>query len=151
MDQNEYLEQRLEYQIKWYDNKSQSNHWWYKWLRISEIIFAALIPFLTGYITTETPNLKLFVGFAGLLIVIITGIVGLCKLQENWIEYRTTCESLRHEKYLFLTKCGIYKTVDDPFCLLVQRVEELISKEHSNWMEYTKEKAKKDKGSDEAK
>jgi len=144
MDLNEYLEIRLEDQINWYDNKSLYNQKWLRFLRICEIIFAASIPFLTGHITSDTLLLKLVVGLFGLLIVVITSVIGFCKFHENWIEYRTTCEALRHEKYLFLTKCGIYKTIDEPFCLLVQRVEDLISKEHSSWKDYMKEKVQKE-------
>jgi len=145
MDQNEYIEKRLDGQTEWYDKKAQSNHHWHKGLRILEIIIAAFVPFLAGYITGSAPLIKITIGFLGVLIVIITGIIGLCKLQENWIEYRTTCESLIHEKYLFETKTEPYNT-QDPFPLLVQRVETLISKENTNWARYVTAKKEKKNG-----
>ena len=80
----------------------------------------------------------------GLLITIITGVVTLYKFQENWIEYRTTCETLRHEKYLFLTQADPYD-IEDPFKLLVQRVENLISKENTQWAQHIKMSKKNDK------
>ena len=89
--------------------------------------------------------MKFTIGSLGLLIVIITGIVSLCKLQENWIEFRTTCESLTHEKYLFETKTEPYNT-EDPFLLLAQRVETLISKENTNWARYVTAKKEKNNG-----
>jgi hypothetical protein len=52
----------------------------------------------------------------------------LLHLQERWIEYRATAESLRREKFLFLTQTEPYDK-DDAFHLLVQRVEALLSKE----------------------
>ncbi|HFC76762.1 MAG TPA: DUF4231 domain-containing protein, partial [Candidatus Moranbacteria bacterium] len=51
-------------------------------------------------------------------------------------------ESLKHEKYLFLTKSEPYD-IDEPFKLLVQRVESLISKENTNWSNYMKKPQKK--------
>ena len=80
----------------------------------------------------------------GLLITIITGVVTLYKFQENWIEYRTTCETLRHEKFLFLTQTDPYD-IEDPFNLLVHRVENLISKENTQWAQHIKMSKKMNK------
>lgn len=55
--------------------------------------------------------------------------------------YRTTAESLKQHKFLFETKTAPY---DDSkrFGLLVQNVEGLISREHSDWTKYvTQQKA----------
>jgi len=64
----------------------------------------------------------------------------LYKYQENWVAYRSTCESLKHEKYLYNTKSTPYQGKDS-FNLLVQRVEMLISQENSSWAEMLKNKA----------
>ena len=45
----EYLEQRLDDQINWYDKKSSANQSACKRLRLIEIIAAAAIPLLAGY------------------------------------------------------------------------------------------------------
>lgn len=37
MNEDEYLNNRLEEQLKWYSNKSQTNQKWYKRLRLTEI------------------------------------------------------------------------------------------------------------------
>jgi hypothetical protein len=73
------------------------------------------------------------IAVAGATIAIITGIHGLYNLQENWITYRTTCETLKHEKYMYLTRSGVYAETEDPFRLLVERVESIISHENINW------------------
>lgn len=144
MEQNTYIKERLDDQIAWYDQRSQSNQKWYKRLRVTELIAAASIPFLAAYITDASLILKLGVGFLGLLITFITGVVTLYKFQENWIEYRTTCENLRHEKFLYLTQTDPYD-IEDPFKLLVQRVENLISKENTQWARYIKSSKKENK------
>ena len=76
------------------------------------------------------------------LLAAITAILGLYKFQENWLEFRTTCESLKHEKYLFLTKSEPYDQ-EESFRLLVDRVESLISKENTAWNRCMKKEKKK--------
>ncbi len=142
MDEKQYIEQRLDNQIEWYDFKSKQNQKWYKRLKLIEIILATTIPFLVGYVSEKMLSLKLVVGLLGVLVAVISGILALYKFQENWTEYRTTCESLRHEKYLFLTKSEPYN-VEESLPLLVQRVEALISKEHNKWSQYIKAHKKK--------
>jgi hypothetical protein len=135
MEQEEYLKNRLDDQIDWYDRKSMQNQKWFKRFQVVSIIAAASIPFLSGYITETNIAMKLPVGVLGVVVAAITAILGFYKFQENWLAYRTTCESLRHEKYLFLTKSEPYDS-EDAFKLLVARVEGLISKENTNWHSY---------------
>ena len=142
MNQEEYLEERLQGQIDWYDRKSVQNQKWFKRLQVAAIIASATIPFLAGYITETTVFLKLSVGVLGLAVAAITAILGLYKFQENWLEFRTTCESLKHEKYLFLTKSEPYNQ-GEPFKHLVERVESLVSKENTSWNRYMKQEKKK--------
>lgn len=132
MNEQEYLKQRLDDQIDWYDKKSMFNQKWFKRLRNIELLLSALIPFLVGYIP-QYNFLALCVGVIGVIITFITGALSLYKFQENWIEYRTVCETLKHEKFMYLTSSGIYATTENPFLLLVERVESIISHENSNW------------------
>lgn len=132
MNEEQFLKERVDDQINWYDKKSQFNQRWYKCLRVGEIVAAAAIPFLAGYMSDKTPAIQVVVGCLGFAIVIIAGVVALYQFQENWVEYRTTCESLLHEKYLFLTQTEPYN-VDNPFPLFVQRVESLVSTENTKW------------------
>lgn len=136
MNADEYLKNRLDDQIGWYDRKSQFNQRFYKRLRIAEFVLAAFIPFLSGYMSLHG-SIQIIVGLIGVGIAIITASFGLYQFEENWIEYRTTCESLKKEKYLFLTKTEPYNANDDEtLALLVQRVETLVSKENTNWAQY---------------
>ena len=141
MNQEAYLKERLQDQIDWYDRKSIKNQKWFKRLQVAAILASATIPFLSGYITGTTLLLKVSVGLLGLVVTAITAVLGLYKFQENWFEFRTTCESLKHEKYLFLTEAEPYDQ-DDPFRLLVERVESLISKENTAWNRYMKKEKK---------
>ena len=144
MNENEYLTQRLDDQIDWYGRKSQLNKKWFHRMHVFQLVAAAAIPFLAGYITPDRFWIKFVIGLLGVMIAIAGAIVGLYKCQENWLEYRTTCESLRHEKYLFLSKVDPYN-IEKPFDLLVKRVEGLISKENSLWSVQMKKGPKSEK------
>lgn len=134
MNEKEYIEQRLKDQIQWYSAKSQFNQRWFKRLKILEITSAALIPFLAGF-GPKIPYYQLIIGFLGVVIAVSSGISSIYKFHENWIEYRTTAETLKHELYLFETKSAPYDK-ENSFQELVQRVESLISKEHTQWSRY---------------
>jgi hypothetical protein len=131
MNKDEYIIDRLDDQINWYDKKSQTNQKWFKRLKILEITSAAIIPFLAG-IGASLPYYSVIIGVLGVVIAISAGVSAIYKFHENWIEYRTISETLKHEKYLFQTKCSPYHQ-ENSFFHLVQRVEALISKENSQW------------------
>src|SRR6266581_9591716 len=133
MSPEEYIEQRLNDQIGWYDRKSSTNQSWFKRLRFAEIVAAATIPFLPGFAGNSFP-IKIAIGALGVFVAVIASLLGLLQLQVNWIEYRATAESLRREKFLFLTQTAPYDK-DDAFHLLVQRVEALLSKENTEWVQ----------------
>jgi|TARA_B100000315_G_C14540519_1_gene570646 hypothetical protein len=135
MTTDAYIKDRLDDQITWYSNQSKSNQKYYKRLKIIEIVIASFIPFFAG-VGIQLKYYSITIGILGLIVAISAGVIVLYKYHENWIKYRTTCEMLKHEKYLFLTKCAPYN-LEDAFCLLVSRVEILISKENTQWSEYS--------------
>jgi len=134
MTEQEYLEQRLDDQINWYDKKAIWNQRRFKRLRSSEILLSILIPFLAAYIP-KYHFLVFVVGTIGVAVAFIAGLLSLGKYHENWIEYRSVCEALKREKYLYLTKTGPYGTTENPFAYLVERAEEIMSCEHSSWQQ----------------
>jgi len=121
--------ERLEDQINWYDKKSLTNQRLFKLLKIAIIVSAALIPFLSGLGTPVHIS-----GGLGVLIVILEGLQQLNQYQQNWIIYRSTCEALKHEKYLFLKRAGDYAQTPNPEILLAERIEGLVSTEHAKWV-----------------
>ena len=123
---------RLEDQIGWYDRKSLFNQKTYKRIKTIEIIAAALIPFL-GAFNKDVPNIVWLSGALGVLITVLEGLLHLNQYQQNWSAYRSTCESLKHEKYVYLAKASPYSGIDDPRALLAERVESLVSQEHAKW------------------
>ena len=126
MNQDEYIQNRVDRQIDWYNRKSENNQQWFR--------------LLTGE-PAQMGDPQLIVGGLGLLVAVIAGVLGVYQFQELWTGYRTTCEALKQEKYLFLTKTPPYDQ-GDPFPLFVQRIENTISKEHANWAQYMRVRGK---------
>lgn len=121
---------RLEDQIDWYDRKSRSAQRIFKRVKVVEILAAAMIPFLAGL---SFPHEKLVTAGLGVLITILEGVLHLNQYQQLWSTYRSTCEALKHEKYIYLGKAGPYAGVVDPHVILAERVESLVSQEHAQW------------------
>ena len=129
--------ERLEDQIAWYDRKSAVGQRWYKRIKVAMLVAAALIPL------AATQKLELWVpAVLGSLIVVLEGIQAVYRHHENWITYRSTCEALRHERFLFLARAGPYASAANPTALLAERVEGLVSQEHAKWAS-TQEEARR--------
>jgi uncharacterized protein DUF4231 len=139
----DYVEQRINDQISWYDRRGITNKRWFKRLRFAEIVVAATIPFLSGF-ADKSSSIKIAIGALGVFVAVIASLLGLLQLQVHWIEYRATAESLKKEKFLFLTQTDPYNK-DDAFHLLVQRVEALLSKESTDWVQSMMKPAKAEK------
>ena len=128
---NDPVMERLEDQIAWYDHRSRKNQRIYKSIKIVEIIAAAMIPLLAP---VEVRQVRWVTAGLGVAITILEGLLQLNQYQQNWISYRSTCESLKHEKYIFLAHASPYGTNQDPRALLAERVESLVSQEHAKWV-----------------
>ena len=122
--------ERLEDQIKWYDGKSLANQKSFRWIKVAEIIAAAIIPFLAGF---QLRHWAWITGLLGVLVTVLEGLLHLFQYQQNWTNYRSTCEALKHEKFLYLGKAGPYAGAGDPHALLAERVESIASHENAKW------------------
>src|ERR1700759_4851152 len=109
------IHDRLEDQIGWYDRKSLYNQHAFKRIKVTEIVAAALVPFISVWGFRHAP---LVTGGLGILITILEGLLHLNQYQHNWITYRSTCEELRHEKYVFLAGASPYAGLSNPRALL---------------------------------
>ena len=139
-----YLEDRYLNQINWYDEKAQENQKKYRLLQWSLIILAAITPVLIEL------DLSVMLGkgfghlatFTSVIVAILTAALKTFKYQENWINYRTTCETLRKEKYFYEGEIGEYQSTENRETLFIERVESLISRENTLWISAQKIESK---------
>ena len=130
---SKYLSDRYEDQIAWYDKSAARNQMAYILMQWPLIVLAAITPILIeldvkplGWIHWAT--------LTSAVVAILTAGLKTFKYQENWITYRTTCETLRKEKHFYDAALGDYGTAQDKEALFVERVESLIARENSMWV-----------------
>jgi hypothetical protein len=120
--------ERLEEQIAYYDGKSGNGQRWYKRIKLVQLVTAAAIP-----VAALVDASSWVPGVLGSAVVVLEGCQQLYQHQEHWITYRSTCEALRHERYLYLALAGPYASAVNPKALLAERIEGLVSQEHAQW------------------
>ena len=142
-----YVKSRYLKQIDWYARKARENQKKYYVLQWSLLILAAMTPVLIEFGQSELVG-KSFGHLATLtsvIVAILTAALKTFKYQENWINYRTTCETLKKEKYFYDAKIGEYQSADSKEALFVERVESMISRENTLWISAHKSETKSKK------
>lgn len=127
---------RLEDQIAWYDAQSTYHKRWFKRLKVTQLTAVAAVLVLAALDSTGWPT-----ALVGALLMVLEGLQQLNQHQQNWMSYRSTCEALKHEKYLFRAVAGPYAKAAQPARLLAERTEGLVSQEHADWTERREEAA----------
>lgn len=132
MEQTEfdaYYKRRYEGELKWYDKRSAQNKRGYITLRMATLALAASIPLVLNIVTDS----KAWVSALAAALIVGEGCLSLFQLHENWINYRSTAETLKKEGEFYTARVGEYGTAEDPRKLFVERVEALVSREHTFW------------------
>ncbi len=123
--------------MQWYDNQSQHSQRWYKWLKLAQVALAVLIPVMS---LLPADIAKWTMALSGTVIALLEAVQQMNQYSTLWVTYRATAERLKHEKYLFLSAAGPYRSLPEPERLihLAERVEEHVSTEHANWFNETR-------------
>jgi hypothetical protein len=132
MTPEQYMMDRVDDQLRYYERRSDNNQKWFRRLRIIEIVAAALIPFLTGY-AGQSITIQIIIGILGVAIAVSAGVMALYGFQENWTSFRATCAALRYRKILFNTQSAPYDTAD-PFPLFLEDIESILANEQQQWV-----------------
>jgi len=122
----DYVTERLDKQIAWYDGKSTGAKRWFYSLSTIQLATGTAVPVLAAFGTA--PAWLAVIGGAAAL---TTGLLSLGQWQHLWIRYRATAEALKHERFMFLAGSGPYAGPQPAD--LAQRCESLISSEHTVW------------------
>ena len=144
MNEQDYVQTRIDDQIDWYEKKSAFNKTRYQTLKLIVIVLSVSIPLMTGLISDDTFWLKVSVGISGVIIAMIEGIQSLYKFHENWLLYRNASEFLNREKLFYTTRSGPY-AAEASLQKLVERVESFTSEENKSWTAITQENKGKGK------
>ena len=93
IDAADYLRDRVDDQIAWYDRKSQANKRGFVVCQIIMLAAAAAVPVVA--IFSGDLWSRVVVAVLGSATVVTAGIASLYQFRGHWVEYRTTAESLR--------------------------------------------------------
>jgi uncharacterized membrane protein YdbT with pleckstrin-like domain len=135
---------RYEKEIKYYDDRSKWNHSAFQVSQWTVIIFSAITPAL---VVVSTGWIRWVTVCVAIIVAIASGALRAFKYQENWVNYRTTCETLRKEISYFTAEVQGYERVEDKQALFVERIESLISRENTLWISTHQEEDDQNKGS----
>jgi hypothetical protein len=132
-----YLKERYFPQIDWYDKKAKQNKRIYIVFQWILIILSAATPIIIALDLAKPIPIII----SAIVAILTTGIKTF-KFQENWINYRTTCETLKKEIHFYKACIDDYASVKDKEAKFVERVESLISRENTLWLIISKKEVK---------
>jgi Protein of unknown function (DUF4231) len=132
---------RLEGQIEAYERQAAEAQRAYRRLKVVEVVLAALIPFLAGFQDNLAAVLPIalhllpavLIALLGVAVVVLEGLQHLNQYHQLGLSCRATCAALEREKFLFLADAGPYGATEDKRAQLAERIEELISNQHTGW------------------
>ena len=143
-DFQKYIDERYYDQIKWYDEKSEKNKKLYEKFQFGLIIFSAITPVLIAIQMDPiiSSYLKWFPIITSVFVAILASVLKTFKYQENWLNYRTISETLKKEIHFYNGNIDDYDGVEDKEALFIGRVESIISRENTSWVNCFKEDKK---------
>ncbi len=144
-----YRKNRYDDQVGWYDRKAGANQTIYCRMQWAIIILAAVTPILVVFVLDkDLPGwLQHLPAFTSAVVVILTAAMKTFKYQENWTNYRATCETLQREKHLHDANLGDYRAGSDEQkrSAFVERVESVLARENTTWLS-TQKTERQDEG-----
>lgn len=135
MEFDKYIVDRFGDQLKWYSDKSSINKKWYHGYQIAIAILSALttVTVALGMHESDGNAWHIVSLVASAAVATLAGLQKALRFHENWVEYRTTAEQLKKERYYYEFRCDEYSTAESADKLFVKRVEALISRQHTLW------------------
>jgi hypothetical protein len=131
----EYIKVRYQTEIEWYDKKAIANQFRNSCFQIILIICSSITPVLIALSFSLRNELAIWISIVFAVITAISGsVLKIFKFYDNWMNYRTICETLRKEIHLYNAALDEYRESPDKEALFVERVEALISREHTLWL-----------------
>lgn len=160
MTDMDYIKERVDDQIDYYNRKSSQNQKNYKFLKRWEFYIATSIPLTITLSNMEAISkvefglnaywglgtiLQVSAAIAGVIVVIINKLLELEEHHKLWKEYRLTCEALQHERLVYLTRTPPYDR-EGAFPLFVEKVEAILNNETFKWKQSSQQKQSDNEG-----
>ena len=126
MNIDNYITERVDKQQEWFSNKSRLNKRYSNFITGATVVLSILVPCVISFS-------GIFGKILSILCSILIALGSSFKFNDKWSIYRLTSESLKREKFLFLTKAGNYRYNDDVEFVFVESIEQIIYDSNDNW------------------
>jgi hypothetical protein len=138
-----YKAERYNIEIGYYENRAKRNKTYYHLFQWIVIVLSASVPVLASLINDKN---KIITVIVSIVLAIGTTALKTFKFQENWLNFCAVAETLKKELYYYNASIEGYEERENKNGLFVERVESLISREHSLWIGRNKPSAIEKKG-----
>ena len=144
----EYISERLNGQIAYYDKAAQKHKKMSTYFRVITVVGSALVPVL---VNLDFPYVNILTTIISLTVVVLVSIESVLQNGAQWPLYRSTEQLLRKEYFSFTANEGQYADCEgeDAFRLFVKRVEDAIQAEVSTTLKVMTKGAASEKSGDD--
>ena len=104
MTPEEYIDERLNEQIAWYDSAANTSKSKYLNYKAATVIGGAIVPVLVNL--DIIPYINIVTTIISLMVVLLVSLESVFHYREQWTNYRSTEQNLRNEYFLFVTQDG---------------------------------------------
>jgi len=133
LDGPDYVSERVDPQITYFEKAANKAKRWHQWSAIFIAIVAGAIPVVAVLVTDQTVQRGLS-AILGASVVVIQATRTTKRWHEDWLLFRTAEETIRSEKMLYLTRTADYAS-DERDSLFVTRIEKILSTSHGTFTE----------------
>lgn len=118
-------------QLGWYDRAARRNQLLFYGAKTLQVGAAAVVPILA--LTRAEP---LVTAAVGALVAVLVGLEEVFRFHEKWLNYRSSCETLRMEVFLHQAGAGAYAAAaldSERDRLLAERFASVATQELERW------------------
>lgn len=109
-------------------------------LSLFTVIMPAAVTGLSSFANITPIYVKILITVFSAISTVSAGLLGIFKVRDHWINYRTNCERLKREIILYTEKITPYDdiTKEKPYKLFIERCEDIIGDERIQWRKNNK-------------
>jgi len=128
-----YRDGRYKSAMEFYDKRAASNKKWYRFFSIYVLVSSVAIAPILAFDSVLSHG-KAIAAILAPTVALATALASKFHFHEYWLNYRATWDALQHEVQWHTARVGPYKEVPDRNAVFVERVEQLISREGTDWV-----------------
>ena len=123
-----YLTEDYAKALKFYDYRARTSKRVYRILSIYLIVTSSVLTPLVA-LSPDHALWRITAATLSATLVVATGLLAHLKSHENWLSYRASWDALERERRLFEIGAGPYGSLPDKGVFFVERVENILTKE----------------------